>query len=75
MRLRILIGGADARFRNAAWRDRLMPGRTRRPRSLFALGYGANGITFGAVAAHILRDVCTERENDDATLFRFDRQH
>jgi glycine/D-amino acid oxidase-like deaminating enzyme len=112
---RILIGGADTRFRDAAWRDRLMPGRTRRlearlgelfptlpiqmafawagtfglspdslpyigpdrscPRSLFALGYGANGITFGAVAAQILRDLCMGRENADAELFRLDRRH
>jgi glycine/D-amino acid oxidase-like deaminating enzyme len=110
-----LIGGADTRFRDAAWRDRLMPGRTRRlearlgelfptlpiqmafawagtfglspdslpyigpdrscPRSLFALGYGANGITFGAVAAQILRDLCMGRENADAELFRLDRRH
>lgn len=110
---RILIGGADAPFRDATRRDRLMPTRARRlerrlaellptvptetafvwagtfgvtrdglpyigpraahPRELFALGYGANGITFGVVAAHILRDVCTGRDNDDATLFRLDR--
>lgn len=112
---RILIGGADAPFRNTTWRDRLMPGRARKlehrleqlfpalpiqtafvwagtfgvspdslpyigpdrscPRSLFALGYGANGITFGAVAAQILLDLCLGRDNPDAELFRLDRRH
>jgi glycine/D-amino acid oxidase-like deaminating enzyme len=110
---RIMIGGADTPFKDAAWRDRLMPGRMRRlekrierwlptlktetafvwagtfgdtrdglpyigpmegcPQALYALGYGANGITFGAVAARILSDVCLGRPTDDARLFRLDR--
>ena len=43
------------------------------PRALYALGYGANGITFGAAAARILADICLGRRNDDAALFRLDR--
>jgi glycine/D-amino acid oxidase-like deaminating enzyme len=110
---RILVGGADAPFKNVTWRDRLMPDRTRRlekrlrtllpsvatetafawagtfaetkdglpfigpsascPQALFALGYGGNGITFGAIAADILRDLCLGRPNDDARVFRLDR--
>ena len=110
---RVMIGGADTPFKDAAWRDRLMPGRTRRlekriekwlpdlttqtafvwagtfgetrdglpyigpmpdcPQALYALGYGANGITFGAIAAKIVSDLCLGRRNDDAELFRLDR--
>ena len=110
---RILVGGADAPFKDVTWRDGLMPDRTRRleqrlrsllptvatetaftwagtfavtpdglpfigpgaacPQALFALGYGGNGITFGAVAANIVRDLCLGRENDDARVFRLDR--
>ena len=112
---RVMIGGADAPFKDASWRDRLMPGRTRRlekqlkkwlptlvtetafvwagtfgetrdslpyigpmadcPQALFALGYGANGITFGMVAARTVTDLCLGRANDDADLFRLDRSH
>jgi len=43
------------------------------PGALAALGYGANGITFSAVAARILADLCLGRPNDDARLFRLDR--
>ena len=110
---RVMIGGADAPFKNPAWRDRLMPGRTARleerikewlptiafetafvwagtfaespdglpyigpmpgcPQALYALGYGANGITFGSVAAKIVTDLCLGRPNSDAQLFRLDR--
>jgi len=110
---RVMIGGADAPFKDAAWRDRLMPGRTKRlekrlrewlptvttqtafvwagtfgetrdglpyigpmadcPQALYALGYGGNGITFGAVAARIVADICLGRPNEDADLFRLDR--
>lgn len=110
---RVMIGGADTPFKDAAWRDRLMPARTRRleqqiekwlpsietqtafvwagtfgdtrdglpyigpmpdcPQALYALGYGANGITFGAVAAKIIRDLCLARATGDAELFRLDR--
>ena len=43
------------------------------PQALYALGYGANGITFGAVAAKIVADLCMGRPNDDAEIFRLDR--
>jgi glycine/D-amino acid oxidase-like deaminating enzyme len=43
------------------------------PGSLFALGYGGNGITFGVIAAEILRDLCLGHPNDDARIFRLDR--
>jgi glycine/D-amino acid oxidase-like deaminating enzyme len=43
------------------------------PGALAALGYGANGITFGAVAARILADLCLGQPNADARLFRLDR--
>lgn len=42
-------------------------------RIFFALGYGGNGITFGVVAANILRDLCLDRPNADARLFRLNR--
>jgi glycine/D-amino acid oxidase-like deaminating enzyme len=110
---RVMIGGADMPFKDPAWRDRLMPDRTRRlekqlakwlpgiemqtaftwagtfgetrdglpyigpmegcPQALYALGYGANGITFGAIAAKIIADLCMGRSNDDAEIFRLDR--
>lgn len=43
------------------------------PGALFALGYGGNGITFGVVAAEIVRDFCLGRPNPDAEIFRFGR--
>ena len=43
------------------------------PNSLFALGYGGNGITFAVMAANILRDVLRGRSNRDLHLFAFDR--
>ena len=43
------------------------------PSSYFALGYGGNGITYGIIAAEIIRDALCGRENDQAELFRFDR--
>jgi glycine/D-amino acid oxidase-like deaminating enzyme len=110
---RVMIGGADTPFKDEAWRDRLMPGRTHRlekqikkwlpsletqtafvwagtfgetkdglpyigpmedcPQALYALGYGANGITFGAVASRLVTDICLGRTNEDARLFRLDR--
>jgi len=110
---RVMIGGADVPFKDAAARDRLMPARSRLlerkvqqwlpdletetafvwagtfgespdglpyigpwagcPQALFALGYGANGITFGAVAARIIVDLCSGRPSPDAELFRLDR--
>lgn len=43
------------------------------PCTLFALGYGGNGITFSAIATRIIADACTGRRNDDARIFRVDR--
>ena len=43
------------------------------PRYLFALGFGGNGITYGAIAAEIIRDQLLQRPNAAARLFRFDR--
>jgi glycine/D-amino acid oxidase-like deaminating enzyme len=40
---------------------------------IWIIGYGANGITFGAVAARIVADICLGRSSDDARLFRLDR--
>ena len=45
------------------------------PQVLYALGYGANGITFGALAAKIIGDLCLGRPNEDARLFRLDRKY
>jgi glycine/D-amino acid oxidase-like deaminating enzyme len=41
--------------------------------ALFALGYGANGITFGVLAADILLALHEHGGHPDAHLFRFDR--
>lgn len=43
------------------------------PRTLFALGYGGNGITFSVAAAEILADAILGKRNKDAGLFGFDR--
>lgn len=43
------------------------------PRGQFALGYGGNGITFGLIAAEIIRDQLTGKPNADAEVFRFGR--
>ena len=43
------------------------------PRGYFALGYGGNGITFGLLAAEIIRDQIVGKFNPDAAIFRFDR--
>lgn len=43
------------------------------PRYLFALGFGGNGIIYGAIAAEIIRDQLLGRPNAAARLFRFDR--
>lgn len=44
-----------------------------RPYASFALGYGGNGITFGAIAARLLTDAFLGRHNPDAWAFRVDR--
>lgn len=43
------------------------------PRTLFAMGYGGNGITFSVAAAEILTDIILGKKNKDAELFAFDR--
>jgi glycine/D-amino acid oxidase-like deaminating enzyme len=43
------------------------------PHAYFALGFGGNGITFGAIAADILLDLIAGRPNADARIFRFGR--
>ena len=43
------------------------------PRTLFALGFGGNGITFSVIAAQILRDMITAKKNTDVEIFRFNR--
>ena len=45
----------------------------RYPRHLFALGYGGNGMTFGFMAAALLRDTILGRSNPSAPLFAFNR--
>jgi glycine/D-amino acid oxidase-like deaminating enzyme len=44
------------------------------PNAWYALGYGANGITFAVNAASILRDAYLGRPNPDANLFSFGRE-
>lgn len=43
------------------------------PHAYFALGFGGNGITFSVVAADILVDLLSRRQNADAAIFRFGR--
>jgi glycine/D-amino acid oxidase-like deaminating enzyme len=43
------------------------------PNSLFALGFGGNGITFGLIAAEMVTDIISGRTNKDISLFAFDR--
>ena len=43
------------------------------PNSYFALGFGGNGITFSVIAAEIITDLITGKENKDVAIFSFDR--
>jgi glycine/D-amino acid oxidase-like deaminating enzyme len=43
------------------------------PRHLFALGYGGNGMTFGFLAARMLRDWYRGDRSPDFRLFAFNR--
>lgn len=43
------------------------------PHTLFALGYGGNGITFSLIAAESIRDQVLGRQPQDAAIFGFDR--
>lgn len=47
-----------------------LPGR---PRTLYALGFGGNGITKSALPSRIVTDLVLGRENGDARLYRFGR--
>ena len=44
-----------------------------RPHTLFALGFGGNGITFSLIAAQIICDLLKNKNNKDARLFSFHR--
>ncbi|WEK33492.1 MAG: FAD-dependent oxidoreductase [Candidatus Pseudobacter hemicellulosilyticus] len=44
-----------------------------RPHTWFALGYGGNGIIFSMIAARILNDLMTGKNNPYAAIFSFDR--
>jgi glycine/D-amino acid oxidase-like deaminating enzyme len=43
------------------------------PGRIFALGYGGNGITFGAIAAEVVLGLCLQHPAEDARLYRLDR--
>jgi glycine/D-amino acid oxidase-like deaminating enzyme len=43
------------------------------PSSFFALGYGGNGITYGVIAAEIIRDALLGKVHPHSDLFRFYR--
>jgi len=43
------------------------------PHTVFALGFGGNGITFSQIAAEIIRDVAIGKKNKDAQIFSFER--
>ncbi len=43
------------------------------PHCYFALCFGGNGMTFSAIAADLLADMLTGKQNHDAALFRFGR--
>lgn len=44
-----------------------------KPKGLFALGFGGNGITFSLIAAEILTDIILEKDNENVEMFGFDR--
>lgn len=44
-----------------------------RPHTIFALGFGGNGITFSQIAAEIIRDEAKGKKNSDAQIFSFER--
>ncbi len=44
-----------------------------RPRTVFALGFGGNGIVFSQIAATIIRDAALGKKNPDAPIFSFAR--
>jgi glycine/D-amino acid oxidase-like deaminating enzyme len=44
------------------------------PHTLYALGYGGNGITFSQLAAEIICDLLLGKKNKDAEIFSFERK-
>ncbi len=44
-----------------------------RPRTLFALGFGGNGIVFSQIAGEIIRDTALGKKHPDAHIFSFAR--
>jgi glycine/D-amino acid oxidase-like deaminating enzyme len=44
-----------------------------RPNTYFALGFGGNGITFSEIAAGIITDLLSGKQNKDAAIFSFTR--
>ena len=43
------------------------------PHTLFALGFGGNGITFSQIAAEMITDIITGKKNKAAAIFAFGR--
>lgn len=43
------------------------------PHTLFALGFGGNGITFSQIAAEMITDIITGKKNKAASIFAFGR--
>lgn len=43
------------------------------PHTIYALGFGGNGITFSQIAAEIIRDEAIGKKNADAKIFSFKR--
>ena len=44
-----------------------------RPRTIYALGFGGNGIVFSQIAGEIIRDMALGKKNTDAAIFSFNR--
>lgn len=44
------------------------------PHTLFALGFGGNGITFSQIAANIITELVQGKKNPDAGIFSFNRK-
>jgi glycine/D-amino acid oxidase-like deaminating enzyme len=44
-----------------------------RPRTIFALGFGGNGIVFSQIAGEMIRDTALGNKNPHAHIFSFDR--
>ena len=110
---RVIIGGRDEEFSNAAKRDKLIKVKSallkkdfsrlfpdlnfiidfswagtfgstkdslpfigpyaKTPHTYYALGFGGNGITFSLIAAQIICDMISGKNNKDAGLFAFNR--